>query len=308
MKIIPVIVGPTSSGKTSCALEFCKRHRGQIISADSRQVIKFMDAGTGKKPLEDVDCVKGDGMWVVDGVDIWGYDLTDPNSFFSAYDYALYGINKITEVTNQHEPTLIVGGTGFYIDILIGRIKPANTIPNFELRTELETYSTDQLRGMYKRLKTETSTSIDESNRMRLIRAIERLSSTATRENLKYPLNIHYAFYGLTADNSILYQRVDKWLDLVWGAVCEETRWLYANGYSKSVRLKGLVYKSALAFINGELEQSKARERAKFDLHAYIRRQKTYFNKNKSIKWFDITDDTYKEKLYNALSLSAEKL
>src|SRR4030042_4789177 len=138
-----IILGPTSSGKTSLAVNLCKKFNGEIISADSRQVYKNMDIGTGKLPINsNATVVKGDEKWTIDGVNIWGYDLTTPDKFFSGYDFALFALNKAAELLKAEKTVFLVGGTGFYIDLFTGNVKPSTIKPNFEMRKELENLTT----------------------------------------------------------------------------------------------------------------------------------------------------------------------
>ncbi len=100
----------------------------------------------------------------------------------------------------------------------------------------------------------------------------------------------------------MLYKKADEWLDKIWdGGLLNEVNWLLENGYEKSEKLKGLVYKSAVAYINKEQTENEAKQKAKFDLHAYIRRQQTYFKKNKNVKWFDITSPDTTKQIENLL-------
>jgi tRNA dimethylallyltransferase len=304
MKIIPVIIGPTCIGKTSLALDLCHRLGGSILSADSRQVIKYMDYGTGKIPTSGPSLdEKADGKWRISNVDVFGYDIVKPTDFFSAYDYAVFGLNCIQNLLSTDNKIIIVGGTGFYIDVLTGKIKPSSSVPDFELRATLESCTLEELQQKYLTLNLQDS-NIDMANKVRLIRAVEKQVSSGLAVTLKYPEDVAYKFFGLTADNSILFNRADLWLDSVWKNVIEEIENLNKLGFGHSHRLKGLVYKSALAYLQNELTFEDAKQRAKFDLHAYIRRQKTYFKKNDAIEWFDITDNAYRDKIHECLIAS----
>ncbi len=334
-----VILGPTSTGKTTLALNLCKKYNGVIVSADSRQVYKYMDIGTGKIPGKKRDSknkitdnyktiVKDDKKWTVDDIDIWGYDLVEPNQYFSAYDYATFAIPKINELLEsaKYKNIFIVGGTGFYIDLLTGSKKVAQITPNFELRSKLEAKSTTELGDLLMSLNLDKAFSVDSNNRTRLIRAIEielaqttksvnsyntenflspgsTITKTAKRKNMPKLSTTPLSYIGMTANRETLYSRVDEWLEQVWqNGLLAETEWLLENGYEHSQKLTGLVYKSAVSYLaqirqtqvnKQELQKSEneIKQRAKFDLHAYIRRQQTYFKHQQKIKWFDVTDN-----------------
>jgi len=297
-----VILGPTSSGKTSLSLDLCKKYDGEILSADSRQIYKYMDIGTGKIPaLEKDEIVKKDLVWNFNGINIWGYDLVKPDKFFSSYEYALFALPKIRELLKEKKNVFITGGTGFYIDTLTRRITPSLIEPDFELREELKNMSAEELVERLKIFDREVLTKIDIQNPIRLIRAIEKASQkNINPDKLPYLENVKYYLLGLNAPRELLFSRVDSWGEKTWNnGLIEETESLLKMGYKESPKLKGLVYKSVVDYLDKKLGGSQALQRIKFDLHSYIRRQQTYFNKNKDIVWFDISKENYKENIYN---------
>ncbi|RJR26955.1 hypothetical protein C4561_04230 [candidate division WWE3 bacterium] len=294
---IPVIVGPTSSGKTSLALELAKVTEGVIISADSRQIYRGMDIGTGKLPVEsDLDVIKGDSLWKLNGIEVWGYDLADPDEYFSAYDYAKFAWRKLEELGSTEKTTFIAGGTGFYADILTGRSKLSEIKPDLELRKTLENESLENLQKKLMSLNPSPMNISDTSNKVRLIRAIEReLGPRDVDDPLPFP-EFKYVYIGLKAPNDFLYKRADDWLKKIWhNGLIEEVESLIESGYSGSPKLQGLIYKSVLAYLNSYMTEEDAQQRAIFDLHAYVRRQLTWFKRNKNIDWFDISDLPSKE-------------
>lgn len=298
---IPVILGPTSSGKTSLALHLCQKYNGEIISADSRQIYKEMDIGTGKKPVRgEYEIKKGDGFWEINGINIWGYDLVLPDQYFSAYDFAQFAHTKMREILSSGKKPFLVGGTGFYIDMVTGRVKPSQVKPDPELREELEELSLEDLQQKLKNLSSKEFQKIDENNPTRIIRAIEKLTATEKRdEPLNYLPEIEFFHLELTAKREILYQRADSWLEEIWQAgLLAETKKLRQK-YPNSKKLQGLVYRSATSYLEDELSKEEAKQRAKYDLHAYIRRQQTYFKKMPVKKQLDITQDNLKQIVYN---------
>lgn len=299
-----ILVGPTSSGKTSLALDVCKKFNGEIISADSRQVCKYMDIGTGKVPMRsDVQIEKGDGFWKLDGITIWGYDLVAPNQYFSGFDFADFALKKARDISDRGKKAFLVGGTGFYIDLFTGRMEPSKVRPNLELREGLEVLSLRELQERLKKFNPDAFRSIDIKNKARLVRAIEKSVGSEKNEiGLEYLEDSEFVWMGLTADRKFLYQRADRWVDEVWnGGLVEEVKSLLKKGYGNSRKLKGLVYKTILDFLDGKIASDKTVERIKFDVHAYIRRQQTWFKKNEKIQWFDISKDDFEEIIYNKI-------
>jgi tRNA dimethylallyltransferase len=301
-KKVYIILGPTCSGKTSLAINISKKLNAEILSADSRQIYKHMDIGTGKKPVNsEVIPVVKDKCWVMDEVTIWGYDLINPDQFFSAYDFASNALNNVVDIFSRGKNVIIVGGTGFYIDVLTGRVRPSNTLPNFELRNDLELLSLSELQQKLLALNKEEYKRIDTNNKVRLMRAIEKNISTEVNPvALPYLDQVDYVYIGLTASREILYSRADLWVESIWkNGLVEETKKLIDMGYKSSPKLQGLVYKSVISYIDGLLSEAEAIQRIKFDMHAYIRRQQTYFKKMRDINWFDISQDGTAENVYN---------
>lgn len=290
-----ILCGPTSTGKTSLAIQLAKEFNGEIISADSRQIYKNMDIGTGKKPIiEEFSVEKHDEYWTLDGIKIWGYDLVSGEQYFSAYDFAVFALNKAKELLEKGKNVFLVGGTGLYIDIFTGRAGVAQVNANLELRKNLEILTKEQLLAQLTSLNVDKANKIDKDNKIRIIRAIEvETGEVPNTTPLPHLTNTNFTFIGLTADRQLLYSRADSWLEKIWvNGLLDEVRAL-----TGSPKLNGLVYKSALAFIVGALSEEEAKQRAKFDLHAYIRRQQTWFKRNKDIIWFDITQENFSQKI-----------
>jgi len=299
-----IILGPTSSGKTSIALDLCKIFDGEIISADSRQVCKFMDIGTGKVPVKsDINLKKYTDHWELNDVKVWGYDLVSPDDFFSGYDFADYSLKKAKEILEKGKTVFLVGGTGFYVDLFTGKMKPSKVLPDLNLRDSLEKLSLSDLQNKLKALNEKAFQNIDQKNKVRLIRAIEKeLSIDVRNEQLPYLDDAKFTYIGLTGDRDYLYKRVDNWVDEIWdGGLIDEVKSLVEMGYGDSSKIKGIVYKEVFDYIEGNLKKSEAMQKTKFNLHSYIRRQQTWFKKNNLIEWFDITKDDFKEIIYNRI-------
>ncbi|EKE00264.1 MAG: tRNA delta(2)-isopentenylpyrophosphate transferase [uncultured bacterium] len=305
MPKVITIVGPTSSGKTSLALSLCQKFNGQVISADSRQIYKHMDIGTGKLPINKSastqhKIVKDDCKWQIEGIDMWGYDLTTPGSFYSAYEFAEFARNKILDLQKQNTPVFLVGGTGFYVDTVAGKINLDEIPANQKLRKDLEKMSTAQLQTKLQNLDATVYAKIDTKNPMRLMRAIEKATQPKNQPTKMLPTleNTQFIYIGLTAPRETLYARTDAWLEQVWqNGLLDETQNLIKAGFTNTPQLNGLIYKSAKAFLAGTLTAQDAIQRAKYDLHSYIRRQQTWFKKNPDTTWFDICEKTFSQKV-----------
>ena len=302
MKTINVIVGPTSSGKTSLALNLCKEFGGIIVSADSRQIYKHMDIGTGKVPINSpIKTKKNDAVWEFDGIKVYGYDLTTPDKPYTAADYLNY-VNVTVRELSSTRPDLqiyLVGGTGFYIDAATGRMRLDQIKPDLKLRKSLQNQNLLELQKKATSLNINDLNESDFKNKVRLIRLIE-LKSAKNNGNSPTPLpyldDFEFRFLGLTNSREFLYKKVDLWAETIWkNGVVEETQKLLDLGFSDSKPLNGLIYKTVKEFIVGDKSEAEALQRIKFDLHSYIRRQQTWFKRNKKIKWFDCSNIDLKD-------------
>ena len=265
-----------------------------------------MDIGTGKQPINStVKVEKFVDHWSFDGVNVWGYDLAKPDDYFSAVDFALFAREKTKELLEKNKHVFIVGGTGFYIDVYTGDVVVNKTKPDFELREKLEKMTLLDLQKQLMSLNPLEYKKIDRENNVRLIRAIEKEigKEKNTTPLPSPPKNIEFEFIGLVADRETLYNRSDLWTETVWeNGLVDETKDLINKGFENSPKLHGLVYKSVVAYITGDLSENEAIARIKFDIHAYIRRQQTYFKRNTKIKWLDITKDGLYESVYNLIN------
>src|SRR3990167_9217477 len=148
MEKLIIIYGPTQTGKTNLALQLARKFQGELISADSRQVYKGLDIGSGKVAFDDV-VEKHAGYWIVNGVRINGFDLTGAGKQFTAADFLHFANSSISRIIKVQKLPIIVGGTGFYIKALLDGIGSIGIPADWKLRTRLERLSSDDL---YKRL------------------------------------------------------------------------------------------------------------------------------------------------------------
>ena len=285
-----IISGPTATGKTSLALKLAKKYNGELISADSRQIYRDMNIGTGKDHPKDTV--------------IHLIDIINPDEVFSVAQYRQLATQKIIEITHKGKLPIIVGGTGQYIDSIINP-QPTFTIkPNKLLRFILNKFSLKFLQTILKLVASSTFKHLNNSdihNPHRLIRKIEialtpHLIDDPVLKTKKY----NFLHISLTAPNDYLYKQIDlrvkKRFD---NGLLKEIKYLLTKYKLSDPGLNTLAYRE----FNNYSDVDNSIEKWRFDEHAYARRQKTWFKKIKNIDYFDITKPNY----YNNLIKKTDK-
>lgn len=310
-KDVTIILGPTGTGKSRLGISLAKKHNGVILSADSRQVFRYADIGTNKYPLnkEEIDKLeRHEGKWVVNGVDIYGYDVVDPDESFSVADFIHFAMNVFDKV-EEDTPLIVIGGTGFYIDALLG-LRPYSTVkPNDELRNELGQLSAQELLAKLGDIDPQIVAQMnfsDQSNPQRLIRYIELADAKGTVKRAKEfsPLkdNLIYQKIGLTTKRELLDDRVKRWVEhIMEGNLAEETDMLISKGYRNTPLMKGLIYSAMVDTLDGLIDPDETHGVITKQVQQYIRRQLTWFNKDTDTRWFDITDKDFDRRVAELL-------
>ncbi len=323
-----VILGPTATGKSDLAVSVAKMIEkkqlggytgAEIISADSRQVYKGMDIGTGKITMEEMR-----------GIPHHLLDVADPRKQFSVIDWKRLAERSIKDIVAKEKLPIICGGTGFYIDALIKGIDFPAIGANEELRKQLKGKSASELFDMLQKLDPERASNMNESdsqNPRRLVRAIEiakaqtllsrdasdfniskkeELGRTAiepaeTSKMLTTPLlqHNHYApiFIGLQLPPEELRKRIhDRLLRRIDGGMLDEARRLHEtikNGGAglswKRMNELGLEYRYMADHLEGKMDQAEMTVKLETAISQYAKRQMTWFKRDKRIKWFDLS-------------------
>lgn len=299
-------------GKTSLAISLAKKFGGEIVSADSRQVYRGMDIGTGK------DLPKGIkihypwfgkyGFYEVDGVKIWGYDLADPRREFSVAQYIKIAHHLIDDIAKRKKVPILVGGSGLYIRGVVDGIATAAIPPSENLRKNLEGRSVDELYEKLSEmdsLKAASLNSSDRRNPRRLIRAIEIAQYQLTKKDIP----VHHAigdtfdvlFVGLSMPPSLLNKKIEERIeDRIKNGVKEEVRKLLRMGVNwEDQSMNALGYGVWRDNFEGGVDEEHVISQWKRDEDRYAKRQITWFKKDKRINWFDTTQPAYAESVEN---------
>lgn len=307
MKKLLVIIGPTGTGKSGLALHLAKKYNGEIVSADSRQIYTGMDIGTGKEiESSKIKIKKSENYWTVNGIPIHLYDVILPDKTFSVAQYQQLAYGVINDIHARNKLPILVGGTGLYIRAVAEGLKIPKVAPDLKLRAKLESRSLASLVNELEKVDPETANGIDKSNPRRIIRALEVFyisGESFSRLKGKFKTEFETLKIGLTSERRYLYERVDnqveKWFEQ---GFIEEVKSLFAKGNRENLTsMTSLGYRQVGMYLRGRISLDEAKQRIKWELHNYIRAQLTWFRKELSISWFDISAEDFKKEVSNLI-------
>lgn len=282
IKII-VILGPTASGKSDLAVETALRHNGEVISADSRQIYKGLDIGTGKITTEEMK-----------GVAHHLLDIRNPNETYSVVEWVHDATEAIKNIASRGKTPIICGGTGFYISALVDGISLPDVPRNEELRKELEKLSPEVLFQKLTALDPQRATTIDPQNKRRLERAIEIATEIGKVPEVSARPNPEFEFLqiGITTPDTELRQRINiRLVTRIQQGLIDEARELHTNGLSfERMRALGLEYRYLADLLEGILTESQFQEILATKIWQYARRQKAWFKRDSRIQWIRKSD------------------
>jgi tRNA dimethylallyltransferase len=288
---ILVITGPTASGKTALAQEIIKHFTGEIISADSLQVYRYMDIGTAKPTSEERNVVK--------------YHLIDicyPDEEFSAALFCEEAKRVISNLKKRKKRALVVGGTGLYIKALTSGLIEGGEVDDSikdRLQQEAQRGGGEQLYRLLRKLDPITAHQLHPRDTYRIIRALEVVERTGQpisfyRQSHRFQGEPYYVLkIGLNMKRDELYHRIDRRVDeMMERGFKEEVQRLLEMGYKPSLKpMKALGYKQLVEYLFGQCDFSTAIERIKRDTRRYAKRQITWFKADRQIHWVTYPED-----------------
>jgi tRNA dimethylallyltransferase len=276
---ILVILGPTATGKSDLAVKLAKKYRGEVISADSRQVYKGLDIGTGKITKEEMR-----------GIHHWLLDVENPKNVFNVADYKKLADEKIKTILKRSKLPIICGGTGFYIDAVIKNIDLPEVKPDLKLRKDLEEKSLEELQETLLKLDPIRYKSIDLKNKVRLVRAIEIAKHIGKVPEIKISTPSYNVLQiGLNLDSETLRKKIHKRVvSRIKQGMIEEAVELNKKGLSfERMRELGLEYRYLADYIEKKIDKKRLALKLQNEIWHYAKRQMTWFKRDKSIKWFN---------------------
>lgn len=292
-----VILGPTASGKTGLSIELAKKINGEVISADSRQVYRGLNLGTGKATKKEMS-----------NVPHYLLDVANPKTKFSVACYQKLAGQKIKEILARDRTPIIVGGTGFYIQAIVDNLILPAVAPNKELREKLEGKTATELFEILKKLDPARAKNIDRHNPARLVRAIEIAKALGQVPKLKKNGKSPYNFIqiGLKVEPEKLAEKISRrLLSRLKQGLIAEVKNLHQQGLSwRRMEELGLEYRHLARFLQGKITKDQALRELEREINHYAKRQMTWFKKDKRIIWLDLADKKILTKIAKIFGLN----
>ena len=282
-----VLEGPTAVGKTELSIELAKRINGEIISADSMQIYKYMDIGTAKVNVKERQ-----------GIKHYLLDIVEPNERYSVANFRIDALKTIKKILSKGKVPIVVGGTGLYIDTLIYNIKYPEIEVNLKYREELEEQiqknGMEYLYNKAKEIDEEAVKKISPNDKKRIMRILEiyhqtgKNKTTMEIESRKEEPPYEYIVFALQMDREKLYQRINKRVDLmIEQGLIKEVEDILEKYKIFPTAMQGLGYKEVVEYLNGQDTKEDMIDKIKMETRRYAKRQMTWFRKNEDIKWLE---------------------
>lgn len=282
-KTLITILGPTASGKTHLATQLASHIKGEIISADSRQIYRGMDIGTGK----DLD------EYTVNGQDIPYHliDIKDPGYEYNVFEFQQDFLNAFNSINDSGNQAILCGGTGMYLNAALSKEKMMTVPENTQLRKELEELSDNELVKNLNKLKQLHNTT-DSTERSRTIRAIE--IETFKQNNSAEPMpEINHQIFGVDIERDLAKRKItERLMQRLNGGMIKEVETLLNNGITpEQLKFYGLEYKYVTEFLTGELDFNDMYQKLNSAIHTFAKKQMTWFRRMEkqgyNIQWID---------------------
>lgn len=285
MKIpIVVVAGPTASGKTDLAIDIANAIGGEIVSADSMQIYKYMDIGTAKPTKEEREKCPH-----------YLIDFVDPRVEFSVADYVGVAHTRIADIISRGKIPVMCGGTGLYINSVIDDVEFGEYENDYKLREELravaEAEGGDKLIEILREFDPVSAERLHPNNLKRVIRAIEffKISgvpiSEHQEETKKKESRYEPIMFLIDRPREELYERINRRVDImVELGLVDEVKSLLDKGYTRNLNsMQGIGYKEIIAYLEGETTLDEALEEVKQNSRRYAKRQLTWFRRDNRI-------------------------
>jgi len=276
-----VILGPTASGKTELSIKLAKKYDGEIISADSRQIYKGMDIGSGKITKKEMQ-----------GIPHYLLSIANPKTKFTVAQYQKLALKAIKNIQKKNKIPFLVGGTGFYIQSVVDNIVIPEIRPDWKLRRKLEKMTTEEMFKKLKGLDPTRASSIDPKNPRRLIRALEIILSTGrpVPQLGGCPTSAQFSVLEMGVKklpeelSELIKKRLKKRLKN--NAMINEVKNLRKSGLSfKRLEEFGLEYRFIAQYLQNKINEQEMLYKIQIESEHFAKRQMTWFKRDKKIRW-----------------------
>ncbi len=278
LKIV-VILGPTASGKSDLAISMASRFNGEIVSADSRQVYRKMNIGSGKITKKEMMKIKH-----------YCIDIASPKRKFSVAQYQKIANQSITEIINKNKLPILCGGSAFYIKSVTQGMQFPEVTPNWKLRKDLQKKNVQELYQMLKKIDPERAKTIEKNNSRRLIRAIEIVTQTKQKiPVLKLKPEYENLFIGIKKTQKDLNKKIENRLNKRFkkGMISEVKKLREHNLSWKRLESFGLEYEWIAKYLQKKITKQQMKENLLRDIIKFSKKQMSWWKNDKKIKWIE---------------------
>lgn len=278
MNKILVILGPTATGKSSLAIELAKKYNGEVISADSRQVYKGLDIGTGKITKKEMR-----------GIPHHMLDVVSPKKIFTVSEFKERAEKIIDDILKREKLPILCGGTGFYIESIVDGVILPEVPPNKKLRKNLEKKTLAELAAMLEKIDPARAETVDMKNPVRLMRAIEIATALGKVPEVKKRIKYSVFQIGLRLPDAELRSKIRARLyERMKKGMVKEAERLHAEGLSfRRMEALGLEYRYLALYLQKKLSRQEFLELLESEIWKYSKRQMTWFKRDKRISWIE---------------------
>jgi len=284
--MILAIVGPTGVGKTKLSVELAKKMDAVIINCDAMQVYKDLNIGTAKVTESEKE-----------GIPHYLFDIRDVNEDYTVYDYQKDARRLIDHFKDKN--IIFVGGTGLYLKSALYDYRFYDEVDN---KKDYSNYSNEELYKMV--LKKDPDSKIHPNNRVRMERFLNKTDITKIEPKPLY----EHVIIGLTTDRDILYERINKRVDVMMeNGLLDEVKSFYDKKIYSKPLMGGIGYKELYDYFDGKVSLEEALDKIKQNSRRYAKRQYTFFNNQLDVKWFDVDFDNFNNTINEVINYLEDK-
>jgi tRNA dimethylallyltransferase len=277
-----VIAGPTGVGKTALSIELAKEMNAEIISCDSMQVYKFMDIGTAKIKVEEMQGIKHHMI-----------DVVEPIEKYNLGKFSEKANQILGELEKKNKNVILAGGTGLYIDAIVNGL---SCLPKGDkkIRDSYEKFNNEELYARLLEVDKESANEIHFNNRVRLERALEVFDITGekfsvlSKKNIKNN-NYNFLYCALERERENLYERINRRVDIMFEeGLLQEAESIYKKYKNDIDKISAIGYKELFLYFEDKISLEDAKKMIKTESRRYAKRQFTWFKRNKDVVWFNL--------------------